>query len=819
MAIFNRWGIAGRSAALIGLLTGMGFVIASIVIYQRAESIVLDSAMAELRVSARAESDAVSTLLNQAPLLNRSVARVLLDEVLGGRADRATADALIRGVLTPQTQFVGMATAWEPNAFDGRDADYVNAPIHDATGRYVPYFYHTPRGVESAVLEKYEVPGDGDYYLLAKASGKEEMLEPYVYPVDGKDVLMTTYTVPILRDGKFVGAVCADIGLDSLQRRLADVRIGEGGGVTLLSTQGTVLAARHAEQVGKPAELPYLQELLAKTRADASYEYADDEVARVYLPIRIGDYAGRFVLGAELPMDELLADARVIRNGVIWIALLVALAVIVLTVWLLRRTVGTPLMEAVASVEQMSAGRFDGRIAAAGDDEIGRLNRALVRMRDVLKHFMQEQIELSKGHDAGELSRRMQVSAYPGGFGEMAAGLNQLAEQHIATSAQIVDVVQSYARGDLSVRMPVLAGEMRRITEAVEGIRERLGAVHDEILKLSQGAAAGQFDLRGDESRFEYAFRDMIVALNTLMGTADEGLRATCDILGAVAQGDLTRTLDSRMHGRFQELQGSTNASISQVRGIVVDILETVSSITTAAGEIAGGNADLSSRTEQQAASLEETAASMEELTSTVRQNAENARSANQLAIGAADVAERGGRVVGQVVDTMDDIHQQSRRIGDIIGVIDGIAFQTNILALNAAVEAARAGEQGRGFAVVASEVRSLAQRSANAAREIKQLISETVEKVESGSQLVGTAGQTMADIVTAVKRVTDIMGEISAASIEQTSGIEQVSLTVTQLDEMTQQNAALVEEATAAARGLEEQAQRLAENVARFRI
>jgi methyl-accepting chemotaxis protein len=367
--------------------------------------------------------------------------------------------------------------------------------------------------------------------------------------------------------------------------------------------------------------------------------------------------------------------------------------------------------------------------------------------------------------------------------------------------------------------MPVLAGEKRRITEAVEGIRERLGAVHDEILKLSQGAADGQFDLRGDESRFEYAFRDMIVALNTLMGTADAGLRSTCDILGAVAQGDLTRTLDSQMHGRFQELQGSTNASISQVRGIVVDILETVSSITTAAGEIAGGNADLSSRTEQQAASLEETAASMEELTSTVRQNAENARSANQLAIGAADVAERGGRVVGQVVDTMDDIHQQSRRIGDIIGVIDGIAFQTNILALNAAVEAARAGEQGRGFAVVASEVRSLAQRSANAAREIKQLISETVEKVESGSQLVGTAGQTMADIVTAVKRVTDIMGEISAASIEQTSGIEQVSLTVTQLDEMTQQNAALVEEATAAARGLEEQAQRLAENVARFRI
>jgi len=573
---------------LIGLLTVIGFGVASIVIYERAESVVLDAAMAELRVSARAESAAVSTLLNQAPLLNRSVARVLLDEVLAGRADRATADALIRGVLTPQTQFVGMATAWEPNAFDGRDAEYdgrdaeyVNAPIHDATGRYVPYFYHTPRGVESAVLEKYEVPGDGDYYVLAKNSGKEEMLEPYTYPVDGKDVLMTTYTVPILRDGKFVGAVCADIGLDSLQRRLAEVRIGEGGGVTLdVSARHRAGCApcRGRRQAGRIAISAGIVGQDARrhavTRVDTPFEHTDADAARVYLPIRIGDYAGRFVLGAELPMDELLADARVIRNGVIWIAVVVALAVIILTVWLLRRTVGTPLLEAVASVEHMSAGRFDGRISAAGDDEIGRLNRALARMRDVLKNFMQEQIELSRRHEAGELSRRMEVSAYPGGFGEMAGGLNQLAEQHIATSAQIVDVVQSYARGDLSIRMPVLAGEKRRITDAVEGIRERLGAVHDEILKLSQGAAAGQFDLRGDESRFEFAFREMIVALNALMGTADSGLRATCDILGAVAQGDLTRTLDTRMQGRFEELQGSTNTSISQVRGIVADILE-----------------------------------------------------------------------------------------------------------------------------------------------------------------------------------------------------------------------------------------------------
>jgi methyl-accepting chemotaxis protein len=229
--------------------------------------------------------------------------------------------------------------------------------------------------------------------------------------------------------------------------------------------------------------------------------------------------------------------------------------------------------------------------------------------------------------------------------------------------------------------------------------------------------------------------------------------------------------------------------------------------MATASSQIASGNQDLSSRTEQQASSLEQTAASMEELTSTVKQNADNARQANQLAMSASEVAVRGGSVVSQVVDTMSAINTSSRKIVDIIAVIDGIAFQTNILALNAAVEAARAGEQGRGFAVVASEVRSLAQRSAAAAKEIKALIDDSVGKVGAGTAQVAEAGQTMEEIVASVKRVTDIMGEISAASHEQTQGIEQINQAITQMDQVTQQNAALVEEAAAAAGSLQAQA------------
>ncbi len=291
------------------------------------------------------------------------------------------------------------------------------------------------------------------------------------------------------------------------------------------------------------------------------------------------------------------------------------------------------------------------------------------------------------------------------------------------------------------------------------------------------------------------------------------------DTANKLAAGDLTSTVEVSGTDEVGQLLSAVHNMQENLRKIVGEIKDATDTINTASKEIASGNSDLSQRTEEQASSLEETASSMEELTSTVRQNTENAKQANQLAISASDVAGKGGAVVGQVVTTMDSINESSRKIVDIISVIDGIAFQTNILALNAAVEAARAGEQGRGFAVVAGEVRNLAQRSAAAAKEIKTLIGDSVEKVEGGSKLVAQAGQTMEEIVTSIKRVTDIMSEITAASVEQSQGIEQVNTAITQMDEVTQQNAALVEEAAAAAESLEEQAQNLLASVSTFKV
>lgn len=344
-------------------------------------------------------------------------------------------------------------------------------------------------------------------------------------------------------------------------------------------------------------------------------------------------------------------------------------------------------------------------------------------------------------------------------------------------------------------------------------------AVENELAGIVSGAARGDFKRRVTVDGKLGFFLRLAKDLNLLMQTSEVGLDDVAQVLSGLAEGDLTRQISANYEGTFGQLKNDANQTVAQLKEIILQFRQATDAINTAAREIAGGNHDLSRRTEEQASSLEETASSMEQLTSTVKHNADNARQANELADNAQQVAIQGGEVVGQVVLTMRAIHQSSHRIADIIGVIDGIAFQTNILALNAAVEAARAGEQGRGFAVVATEVRNLAKRSADAAKEIKGLISDSVDKVENGNRQVAQAGRTMEQVVASIKQVAKIMTDISNASVEQSVGIEQVGLAVSQMDEVTQQNAALVEQAAAAAESLEEQALQLAQAVAIFKL
>lgn len=347
-------------------------------------------------------------------------------------------------------------------------------------------------------------------------------------------------------------------------------------------------------------------------------------------------------------------------------------------------------------------------------------------------------------------------------------------------------------------------------------ITAQMDAEH-QIRGLVSAAARGDFAGRVDVEKYEGFFQQLGNMLNELLATSEQGLTDIADVMRELAEGNLTVGIERDYEGLFGQVKNDVNVTTQNLAQMVSRIRNGAETIRSSAREIARGNTDLSQRTEEQAASLEETASSMEQMTSTVRSSTESANHARQLASGAREQSERGGEVVGQAVNAMGEINQSSKQIAEIIGVIDEIAFQTNLLALNAAVEAARAGDQGRGFAVVAAEVRSLAQRSAQAAKEIKNLIKDSVEKVEQGTRLVDASGKTLTEIVDAFRQVSDIVSEIAAASQEQSSGIEEVNKAIAQLDQVTQQNAALVEEAAASSETLDTQAGSLAELVRFF--
>ena len=542
--------------------------------------------------------------------------------------------------------------------------------------------------------------------------------------------------------------------------------------------------------------------------------------------------------------------------------LLIGLAILVMVpagLWVTRLITG-PLGDAVNVADAVASGKLDNVIDTDGKDEPSQLMHALSRMQADLKtridHDRQVADESLRVKVALDVTSNSVMVADPVGnivycnaavlemmrhaeddlrkelpnfraaailgsnfdiYHKSPAHqqnlLGRLSGVHRAT-------IRVGGRTFLLVATPILNERKERLGSVVEWLdRTAEVAIEDEVGSIIAAAGAGDFSRRIEVADMSGFFRLVSDGINQLLDVNSRALDDLGSMLNRLSQGDLSSRIDTEYQGMLGRLKDDANATVDNLREIIFSIKGATDSINTAAQEIASGNQDLSGRTEQQASNLEETASSMEQLTTTVKQNADNARQANTLASDAQQVAEKGGHVVGQVVETMGAIHQASSRISDIISVIDGIAFQTNILALNAAVEAARAGEQGRGFAVVATEVRSLAQRSAAAAKEIKGLISDSVEKVEAGSRLVDQAGRTMDEVVVSIQRVARIMGDISSASAEQTAGIEQVSLAVSEMDEMTQQNAALVEEAAAAAESLEEQARSLSQSVAVFRL
>ncbi|CAK0743839.1 methyl-accepting chemotaxis protein [Gammaproteobacteria bacterium] len=458
-------------------------------------------------------------------------------------------------------------------------------------------------------------------------------------------------------------------------------------------------------------------------------------------------------------------------------------------------------------------------VIAVKPGDTSSLMYALNKMQQSFIDFATAQAEMTQAHETGAVDHQMPNGKFPGIYGRMADSMNEVVQSHIAISRQVVDVVSCYAQGDFSVNMSQLPGRQMQLTVAVDSVKNSLLAINNEIWTLVDAALRGDFSARGNVDRYQYDFYNMVSGLNQFMEICETGLDDIAKVLNALSRGDLTIQTSDNFQGTFGKLKEDAKTTVAKLTTIIKQIQHTTDTVNNAAMEIANGNNHLSRRTEEQIVSLGKTSLSMADLTVTIKRNTDRARQANQLAVDASSVAVCGGEVVNQVVQTMGEIDQSSKRIVDIIGVIDGIAFQTNILALNAAVEAARAGEQGRGFAVVATEVRSLAQRSATAAREIKQLIEDSVNKVKDGAQLVDLAGRSMEEIVGSIHKVTTIMTEISTNSKEQACSIEQINQSLQYIDKSTKQNATLVEQAALSAERLKGQANNLSQTVSTFHL
>lgn len=521
------------------------------------------------------------------------------------------------------------------------------------------------------------------------------------------------------------------------------------------------------------------------------------------------------------------------------------------------------MRKVTACIAEFSKGNFDAPLERFPDQRAF-INEGVELLRSNVKTFIADMQTMSQQHDLGEIDATIDTSKFAGAYAEMAHGVNTMVGAHVQEKEEVTQLMRALGDGDFDVQIRQYPGKKAEINKNLDRLKGKLKGAVDSVKWVTNEHAQGNIDMSLHAHLFKGGFSELVSAVNTIVAgqmeltekalacvkefgegnfdaplekfpgkkvfvnEAIEQVRTNLKALNEDAQmladaardGRVSVRADADRHqGDYRKIVDGMNEMLEMIVKPIVIVKQSAEAINTAAKEIAQGNADLSRRTEDQAANLEKTASSMDQLSSTVKQNADNAKQANQLAISASGVAVKGGVAVSDVVSTMADINASAKKIEDIISVIDGIAFQTNILALNAAVEAARAGEQGRGFAVVAGEVRNLAQRSAGAAKEIKELISDSVSKTAEGTKQVEAAGETMQEIVSSVKRVSDIIGEIAAASTEQSAGIAQINEAIMKMDDVTQQNTALVEEAAAAAESMMDQAEELMNAVSVFSI
>ncbi|MFD1328755.1 methyl-accepting chemotaxis protein [Mycoplana ramosa] len=679
--------------------------------------------IAEMTNAAQTSAANVETYFATAKGLSQNLRSSLYAMKEAGMPSREGANALLRKLMVDNPFALGLSTGWEPNAFDGKDAEYANKPGHDATGRYVPYFPRSGETIVHEALVDYDKEGAGDYYQVPKRTGKELLTEPYTYSINGKDVLMASFMVPLTLDGKFVAVAGVDLALNSLAGDMARLKPLGDGFVALLSQNGAIVS--HPDM-----------SLLGKTLKESGLDVAAWE-ALMKNPgqaVDLPDGQGADNMAVAVPVNLL--------EGTTWYTV----------VSVPRATLFAHLTSlAVTSIVIIS-------VAAGLLVAIGWLLSARFRKR--LEKVINATSQIARGGTEIDLSE----SSSKDEIGEMARSLQVLHDASVA-----------------KLRLEAEAEENRALSDQERRQRAEEAAERERQTQLAVTALAN-------------------------------GLQKLAD-------GDMTHRIDTAFSGSLDQIRHDFNASVEKLQQALQSVGANAQMIHAGTEEIRTASDALATRTEQQAASVEETAAALEEITTALKDATRRAEDAGQLVDRTRGGAERSGEIVKKAVVAMSGIETSSREISNIIGVIDEIAFQTNLLALNAGVEAARAGDAGKGFAVVAQEVRELAQRSANAAKEIKALITKSGEQVHTGVTLVNDTGAALEEIVGQVQEIDQHVAAIVRSAREQSTGLNEISSAVHNIDQGTQKNAAMVEEQTAASHTLASEVSSLNALLSQFRL
>ncbi|WP_171015901.1 methyl-accepting chemotaxis protein [Devosia sp. FKR38] len=668
--------------------------------------------------------------------------------IAGPNPDRDQLGAIMTAATSARSSLVGMTLAFDSNALDGRDADFIGHKYSDANGRFVPYFTNQNGAVVVEQLDMSPEAGTESWYDIPMREDRTLITPPYSYVVAGVDVLMTTISGVVHRGGKPAGIVTGDISLSSLADMVSQLRPFGDGKVMLVSNDNKWVANADPALLGQPLAADAAAWLDTTIKAGDGQFFRDEagvEQFGMVVPLAFAGVSETWSMVMQVPASTIYAAVNATRNTAL-VASAGLLAAVLLLVWFGAGVIASPIRKMTEIMGRLAKGEYDLTVPnSQGRDEIGAMARAV------------------------EIFRRN--------------GL-QVSQMTQAEAARIITDAQA---------------RQQMMTE----LQGAFGAVVD-------AAIAGDFAKRVDASFPDTELNTLAESVNNLVATVEKGVSETGRVLTALAHTDLTQRMEGQYQGAFAALQADTNAVADTLSDVVGRIKSTSRALKSATGEILAGANDLSERTTKQAATIEETSAAMEQLASTVLQNAERAREASTNASKVTQTAEQGGMVMDQANQAMGQITASSSKISNIIGLIDDIAFQTNLLALNASVEAARAGDAGKGFAVVAVEVRRLAQSAASASAEVKVLIEQSATEVQGGSKLVAEAAAKLNSMLDAARANNALMDGIARDSREQASAIEEITVAVRQMDEMTQHNAALVEQTNAAIEQTEAQASEL---------